>query len=46
MVRHKVTVHETVGITDSVQYRGRTEMAHVYIKEAKRTEGTRGIKAT
>ena len=36
MVRHKVTVHETLGITDTVQYRGRTDMADVYIKEAGR----------
>jgi len=36
MVRHKVTAHATLGITDTVQYRGRTDMADVYIKEAGR----------
>ena len=37
MVRHEVTVHETLGITDFIPIvRGRTDMADVYIKEAGR----------
>lgn len=37
MVRHKVTVHETLGIKDFIPIvRGRADMADVYIKEAGR----------
>ncbi len=35
-MEHKVEIHETIGITDSVEFTARTNLSHFYITEAER----------